>query len=398
MKRLLFSLVCLLSFYSYVFSQDIKNNNSANHANKFEQLGTILPSPNEYRTASGAPGNKYWQMRADYDIKCELDEVNNKLNGAEVITYYNNSPDVLNYLWMQLDENQHSTVNNANYQNSNSMQTQVTNKTLDRYADAKTDNGYGFNIVKLTDMMGKTMKHFVNKTMMKVDLAKPLLPGQKISFKIEWNYKLADRSDFQKFGGARGGYEPFEDGNNNYTMTQWYPRMCKYGDEVGWQNHQFTGRGEFTLSFGNFKVQMTVPADHVVGATGVCQNYAQVLTPTQMLRWNKAQTAKEPLQIVTQTDALNASKVKTNANKKTWIYKADNVRDFAWTSSRRFAWDAMPIEVEGKKVMTMSYYANEAYPIYSKFSTKAVAHTVKTYSNFSIPYLPAESLHSNQAI
>ncbi|HRC21776.1 MAG TPA: M1 family metallopeptidase [Chitinophagaceae bacterium] len=386
MKRLLFSLVCLLSFYSYVFSQDIKNNNSANHANKFEQLGTILPSPNEYRTASGAPGNKYWQMRADYDIKCELDEVNNKLNGAEVITYYNNSPDVLNYLWMQLDENQHSTVNNANYQNSNSMQTQVTNKTLDRYADAKTDNGYGFNIVKLTDMMGKTMKHFVNKTMMKVDLAKPLLPGQKISFKIEWNYKLADRSDFQKFGGARGGYEPFEDGNNNYTMTQWYPRMCKYGDEVGWQNHQFTGRGEFTLSFGNFKVQMTVPADHVVGATGVCQNYAQVLTPTQMLRWNKAQTAKEPLQIVTQTDALNASKVKTNANKKTWIYKADNVRDFAWTSSRRFAWDAMPIEVEGKKVMTMSYYANEAYPIYSKFSTKAVAHTVKTYSNFSIPY------------
>jgi hypothetical protein len=147
---------------------------------------------------------------------------------------------------MQLDENQHSTVNNANYQNSNSMQTQVTDKTLDRFADAKTDNGYGFNIVKLTDMAGKPMKHFINKTMMKVDLAKPLLPGQKISFKVEWNYKLADRSDFQKFGGARGGYEPFEDGNNNYTMTQWYPRMCKYGDEVGWQNHQFTGRGEFT--------------------------------------------------------------------------------------------------------------------------------------------------------
>ena len=386
MKRIFIFVLSFIACGSVVFSQDIKNNASSNHANKFEQLGTILPGPNEYRTASGAPGTKYWQMRADYDIKCELDEVNNKLYGSEVITYYNNSPDVLNYLWMQLDENQHSSVNNANYQSGNPMQSQMTDKALDIIDEKKTDNGYGFNIVKLTDMAGKPMKHFINKTMMKVDLAKPLMPGQKISFKVEWNYKLADRSNFQKFGGARGGYEPFEDGNNNYTMTQWYPRMCKYGDEVGWQNHQFTGRGEFTLSFGNFKVQMTVPADHILGATGVCQNYAQVLTPTQMARWNKAQTAKEPIQIVTQAEALNASKVTTNANKKTWIYKADNVRDFAWTSSRRFVWDAMPIQVEGKKVMTMSYYANEAYPIYSRFSTKAVAHTVKTYSKFSIPY------------
>lgn len=221
---------------------------------------------------------------------------------------------------------------------------------------------------------------------MKVELAQPLKPGQKISFNVSWNYKIADRSNFIRFGGARGGYEPFEDGNNNYTMTQWYPRMCKYGDEIGWQNHQFTGTGEFTLSFGNFKVQMTVPADHIVGGTGQCQNYAAVLTPTQMARWTKAQSATEPVQMVTLDEALNASKVTRNANKKTWIYKADNVRDFAWTSSRRFVWDAMATQVEGKKVMSMSYYAREAYPIYSKFSTKAVAHTIKTYSKFSIPY------------
>ena len=388
MKRIILFFSLSLAVYSIAFSQDIKNNANSNHANKFEQLGTILPTPNEQRTASGAPGAKYWQMRADYDIKCELDEVNNKLTGSEIITYYNNSPDVLSYLWLQLDENQHSTTNNANYQTQNPMpaNNQSTDKVLDRYEERRTDNGYGFNITKLTDIAGKPLKYYVNKTMMKVDLPVPLKPGQKISFKLDWNYKLANRSDFLRFGGARGGYEPFEDGNNTYTMTQWYPRMCKYGDEIGWQNHQFTGTGEFTLSFGNFKVEMTVPADHIVGSTGECQNYAAVLNPTQMGRWQKATNADQPVQIVTLNEALAASKVTKNAKKKTWIYKADNVRDFAWTSSRRFVWDAMKTIVQGKKVMSMSYYANEAYPIYSKFSTKAVAHTIKTYSDFSIPY------------
>ncbi len=349
-------------------------------------MGTILPTPNEQRTASGAPGIKYWQQRVDYDIKCELDEVSNKLTGSETITYFNNSSDVLSYFWMQLDENQHSTVNNANYQNQNTLPPQTTDKVLDRYEEKKSDNGYGVNITKLTDASGKPLKYTINKTMMKVDLPTPLKPGQKFVFNVGWNYKLANRGDFLRFGGARGGYENFpEDNNNNYTMTQWYPRLCKYSDDQGWQNHQFTGTGEFTLCFGNFKVQMTVPADHILGATGECQNYPQTLTPTQMARWKQAQTAKEPLQIVTLDEALNASKQKNKA-KKTWIYKADNVRDFAWTSSRRFVWDALPTMVEGKKVMSMSYYAKEAYPIYSKYSTKAVAHTIKTYSKFSIPY------------
>jgi hypothetical protein len=386
MKKIIFLLAPGLLFCFAVLAQNTQNNPTGKNANKFEQLGTILPTPNEQRTASGAPGPKYWQMRADYDIKCELDEVNNVLTGSEVITYYNNSPDVLSYLWLQLDENQHSTANNANYQTGNPMQPVVTDKQIERAIERRTDNGYGFNITKLVDIAGKPMKYTINKTMMKVDLATPLKPGQKISFRLDWNYKLANRSDFLRFGGARGGYEPFEDGNNNYTMTQWYPRMCKYGDEVGWQNHQFTGTGEFTLSFGNFKVQMTVPADHIVGSTGECQNYAAVLTPAQMARWQKAQNADQPVQMVTLDEALNASKVTTNSKKKTWIYKADNVRDFAWTSSRRFVWDAMKTMVKGKKVMSMSYYAKEAYPIYSKFSTKAVAHTIKTYSDFSIPY------------
>lgn len=387
MKQLLMLCTVLLVMTGMVQAQNIQNNSNSNHGNKFEQLGTILPSPNEQRTASGAPGTKYWQQRVDYDIKCELDEANNKLTGSETITYYNNSPDVLEYLWFQLDENQHSTVNNANYQSQNTIPNQTTDKVLDRYDERKSDNGYGFNITKLTDATGKKLSYTINKTMMKVDLPVPLKPGQKLVMQLDWNYKLADRGNFIRFGGARGGYEHFsDDGNNNYTMTQWYPRLCKYSDEQGWQNHQFTGTGEFALTFGNFKVQMTVPADHIVGATGECQNYAQTLTPTQMARWKQAQTSKEPLQIVTLNEALNASKVKSNNARKTWIYKADNVRDFAWTTSRRFVWDAMPATVEGKKIMTMSYYAKEAYPIYSKYSTKAVAHTVKTYSKFSFPY------------
>jgi hypothetical protein len=364
----------------------IQNNAGSNHANKFEQLGTTLPTPNEQRTASGAPGVKYWQQRVDYDIKCELDEVNNKLSGSETITYTNNSPDVLSYLWLQLDENQHSTVNNANYQNQNTLGQQYTDKVLDRFEEKRADNGYGVKITKLVDAAGKPLKYTINKTMMKVDLPVPLKPGQKYVFSVDWNYKLANRGDFTRFAGARGGYENFpEDNNNNYTITQWYPRLCKYSDDQGWQNHQFTGTGEFTLNFGNFKVQMTVPADHIVGGTGECQNYAQTLSATQMARWKQAQTAKEPVQIVTLPEALNASKTKSKA-KKTWIYKADNVRDFAWTSSRRFVWDAMATFIEGKKAMSMSYYAKEAYPIYSKYSTKAVAHTLKTYSKFSIPY------------
>ncbi|HEX6193081.1 MAG TPA: M1 family metallopeptidase, partial [Chitinophagaceae bacterium] len=379
--------------------QNAQNNPGSNHANKFEQLGTILPTPNEYRTASGAPGTKYWQQRVDYDIKCELDEANFKLKGSETITYFNNSPDVLTYLWLQLDENQHSTVNNANYQNSTQLPQQTTDRILDRFEERKTDNDYGFKITKLTDATGKSLVYVINKTMMRVELPAPLKPGQKFVFNVDWNYKLANRADFIRFGGARGGYEPFDDGNANFTITQWYPRLCMYNDVQGWQNKQFTGRGEFTVCFGNFKVQMTVPADHVVGSTGECQNYTSTLNATQQARWAKAQTAKDPVMIVTGDEALAASKQKSTA-KKTWIYKADNVRDFAWTSSRRFAWDAMPALVEGKKVMCMSFYAKEAYPIYNRYSTKAVAHTIKTYSKFSIPYpYPvAQSVEGNQGM
>lgn len=380
----LFTLTGLLLISgSAAMAQNIQNNPGSNHGNKFEQLGTILPTPNEQRTASGAPGVKYWQQRADYNIKCELDEKNLMLTGSETITYTNNSPDPLTYIWLQLDENEHSTSKSANYQDATKLPAGGTTQTLDQLS-AKGDNGNGINITKLTDATGKTLKYTVNKTMMRVDLPVALKTGQKYIFNINWNYKITDRMSV----GGRGGYEFFPaDGNYLFTMTQWYPRLCVYSDFQGWQNHQFTGRGEFALTFGDFKVQMTVPADHLVGSTGECINYSAVLTPTQLSRYNTAKTATAPVEIQTLAEA-KAAEAKKSTAKKTWVFNANNVRDFAWTSSRKFVWDAMPqkIEANNNTVMCMSFYGKEAYNLYSKFSTRAVAHTIKTYSDFTIPY------------
>lgn len=382
MKQLT-AFACLLLMSIFASAQDIKNNPGSNHGNRFEQLGSILPTPNEYRTASGAPGPKYWQQRCDYDIVCELDEPNRRLIGKETLTYSNNSPDILTYLWLQLDENEHSNTNNSGYQSSNTMPRTVSEQDLVRFS-GKVDAAreYGVNIVAVADALGKKLAYTINKTMMRIELPQPLKPGQQFIFKIDWNYNIIEKT---KFGG-RGGFENFpEDGNDLYTMTQWFPRLCVYSDFQGWQNHQFVGSGEFALVFGNYKVAMTVPADHVVMATGQGQNYQQVLSPKEYARWQKAQTATDVMEIVTLDEATAKEKLKSK-EKKTWIFKADMVRDFAWGSSRKFIWDAMPALVEGKKVMCMSAYGKEAYNLYRKFSTKAVAHTIKTYSKFTIPY------------
>ena len=381
MKKLLsFGIMCLTVLT--VMAQDIRNNPGSNHGNKFEQLGTILPTLNEYRTASGAPGTKYWQQRADYDIKATLDEKNLMLHGAETITYFNNSPDVLTYIWLQLDENEHSTTKNAGYPDGSSMGRGMSPAMIDNLEEAKTDNGLGVNILKITDLLGAKLKYTVNKTMMRVELPTALKPGQKFAFKVDWNYKITDRLTVA----GRGGFEFFpEDGNHLFTMAQWYPRLAVYSDFQGWQHHQFTGRGEFALTFGNYKVAITVPSDHVVMATGACQNYPAVLSPAQLARWNKAQTSAEPVEVVTLEEAKNAEKTKATTQ-KTWVFNAENVRDFAFGSSRKFIWDALAANVEGKKVMCMSAYGKEAYGLYRPFSSKAVAHTIKTYSKFTIPY------------
>ncbi|MDB5025138.1 MAG: aminopeptidase [Mucilaginibacter sp.] len=382
MKKVCTSLFVSLTCIGLVGAQDIQNNPGSNHGNKFEQLGTILNTPNEQRTASGAPGVKYWQQRADYNIKCELDEKALKLAGSETITYYNNSPDPLTYLWLQLDENEHNNNDNANYQNSSAMPKAAGTLALDRMEKPGEDNGYGDKIASITDATGKKLPYVINKTMMRIDLPVALRSGQQFVFNVKWSYKISDRMT----KGGRGGYEYFPgDGNYLFTMTQWYPRLCVYSDFQGWQNHQFVGRGEFALTFGNFHVQMTVPADHIIGGTGECINYAAVLSPAQLARYNKAKISSVPVQMVTLDEAKKAEANPSSA-KKTWFFEANNVRDFAWTSSRKFIWDGMGQDVEGKKVMCMSYYGKEAYNLYSKFSTRLVAHTVKSYSSFTFPF------------
>lgn len=369
---------------STVYAQNHQNNPGSNHGNKFEQLGTILPTPNIYRTASGAPGQGYWQNRADYDITAYLDEDSRKLKGSETVTYYNNSPDQLDYLWLQLDENEHSSINNSGYSASSKLPKQVNSENLKSSELPAADNGLGVNLEKVTDAEGNPLKYVVNKTMMRIDLPKVLKKGEKYIFKIDWNYNISDR---MKYGG-RGGYEHFpEDGNDVFTMTQWFPRMCVYSDFQGWQNHQFTGRGEFALVFGNYKVSMNVPADHIVAATGEGKNYKDVLTSAQFERWQQAQNASEPMEVVTLEEAKKAEKSKSKA-RKIWHFEAMDVRDFAWTSSRKFVWDAMRVTIpeNNNQVMAMSLYPKEAYGLYRKFSTKAVAHTIKTYSEFTIPY------------
>lgn len=377
------SILLLMSFVFH-WAQDIQNNPKSNHGNKFEQLGTILPTPNVYRAASGAPGHQYWQQKADYDIQAYLDEDKLNLKGSETITYYNNSPDDLEYLWLQLDENEHSSINNADYQFSSTIPKTSTVDNLKVTELPTKDDGFGVNIEKVTDASGKPLPYIINKTMMRIDLPKILKSKEKLVFKIDWNYNIPDR---MKQGG-RGGYEFFpKDGNHIFTISQWYPRMCVYSDFKGWQNNQFTGRGEFALTFGDFKVTMNVPADHMIASTGECKNYDQVLTAKQLSRYKKSEQSSEPVEIVTLDEATQAEKTKSK-QRKTWIFEAKNVRDFAWGSSRKFCWDAMKtlIPENNNQVMTMSFYPKESYHLYRKFSTKAVAHTIKTYSEFTVPY------------
>ena len=371
--------VCMAAFS--VHAQN-RNNPDSNHGNKFEQLGTLLSDPNVYRTASGAPGHEYWQQKADYVIDVEVDDDNQRVIGSETITYTNNSPDPLSYLWIQLDENEHKADAENKKFDGSSIKEQMTTKQLQDLIGG--DKGLGVQIEKVADGGGRSLDYTINHTMMRVELPAELKPGAKFVLQIEWQYNISDRME----EGGRGGYEYFaEDGNYLYTITQWYPRMAVYSDFQGWQNKQFTGRGEFALVFGDFKVNITVPADHVVGATGECRNYASVLTAAQLDRWKQAQEASEPVEVVTLDEARQAMKNKATA-KKTWVYEAKNVRDFAFVTSRRLVWDAMRVKegIDGHTPMAMSYYGPEAYPLYRPYSTKVVAHTLRTYSKHTIPY------------
>ncbi|MCD0467899.1 M1 family metallopeptidase [Flavobacterium sp. ENC] len=358
--------------------------------NKFSQMYDLLATPNMFRTASGAPGPAYYQQQADYKIDIELDDKNSKLTGSEVITYSNNSPDSLEYLWIQLDQNQAK----ANTQTSLAESEKINQVlALDGFSGKylKKDLERGFNIEQVKDAKGNPMSYTINETMMRINLATPLKPGEKIALAIKWWYNI---NNYRKEGG-RSGYELFEkDGNKLYVIAQFYPRMAVYNDVEGWQNMQFWGSGEFALPFGNFDVNITVPADHVIDATGELTNRAEVFTAEQVKRYEQAQKSfDKPVVIVTQAEA-EATEKGFSEKKKTWKFSAKNVRDFGIASSRKFIYDAMAVKLGGKIVMAESVYPKEANPLWGETSTMTVAHTLKSYSShtFDYPYPKAVSV------
>ncbi|SKC13827.1 M1 family metallopeptidase [Dyadobacter psychrophilus] len=398
MKRALLPLLILLITVS-AMAQQLPPNPNYKANDRFEQLGTMLPTPNSTRAASGAPGREYWQNRADYDIKVELDDDKRKIIGSETITFFNNSPDDLKYIWLQLDQN----LFKKDGIGATSRTGSVSEKGMSTAQLAALNNGrgssldpnveYGYQIGSVKDKAGKVLPYTINGTMMRIDLPVTLKSGTSYVFGVEWTYNVTEYY-------GRSGYEFFpKDGNANYFIAHWFPRLAPYDDINGWNHKQFLGQGEFALIFGNYKVAITAPADHVVAASGECQNYAQVLTATQKQRLKQAETSKTPVLIVTQAEAEKAEKRENkNPGKKTWIYKADNVRDFAFASSRKFIWDAMQSDVykSGRKIWCMSIYPKEGNPLWEQYSTRAVAHTLKSYGarTFEYPYPVAISCHS----
>jgi hypothetical protein len=396
MKKINFAFIAILLFsYTFSFAQETENNDRQTghtNQNKFKQLKVEFATPNSQHTASGAPGVNYTQQQVDYEMDVVLDEENQKLSGEESITYHNNSEDTLTYLWVQLEQNKRAKDSKSpDIEGGGPDLLYSPEKFATKFIDEPFDGG--FNIVHIKDKKGNPLNYTINRTMMRVELPKPLASGKKFKFNIKWWYNINNHVPVRD----RSGYEHFpKDGNNLYVIAQFYPRLAVYNNVEGWQNLQFWGGSEFALEFGDFKVNITTPKDHILNATGVLKNPKKVLTKTQYERFKKAQTSfNEPYLIVTQKEAEEAEKTKSK-EQKTWTFDARNVRDFAFASSRKFIWDGMAVNINGKTVMAYSLYPKEGNPLWEKFSTKVVAHSLKEYTKytFDYPYHKAISVHS----
>ncbi len=398
MNRIVHCFTLLILLFSVsALAQDAESISEAresghyNH-NRFKQLYEEFATPNAYRSASGVPGPEYYQQRADYKMNIELDDINARLYGEETITYYNNSPDDLEFLWVQLDQNVRAKDSKSPLRDGDGVQlVHTADDFIKTYIEQPFDGGFVIEFVK--DKRGTPLPYTINQTMMRIDLPKPLESGRRTEFSIKWWYNIPDHTTDR----ARSGYEYFpEDGNRAYVIAQFFPRMAVYNDVEGWQNHQFWGSGEFALPFGDYEVNITVPADHVLDATGVLQNRKKVFSEKMMKRYKQAQTSYDkPVVIVTQQEAEAAEKSRST-EKKTWTFKATNVRDYAFATSRKFIWDMQAVSIGEKDVMAISMYPKEGNPLWEEYSTKAVVQTLKTYSQhtFDYPYPKAISVHA----
>lgn len=349
---------------------------------RFRPLAELWPTPTAERTASGAPGPAYWQQKVDYRIRARLDEAGRKVTGAETITYRNNSPQTLGFLWLLVDQNRfrpealrEATRTVARPDAGVSLQELERNRRFDSWRG-------GFDVTEVTDAAGRPLHHAMVDALMRVDLAQPLKPGQSVSLRLAWSLPLIDTDVM----GGRSGYECFgASGDCIFQVGQWFPRLAAY-DDHGWHNDPFLGVGEFPLEFGDYDVAVTVPADHVVAATGELQNAPAVLTPAQRARLARARIAREPLYVVTPEEAAAAEKGHV-AGEKTWRFTARNVRDFAFASSRKYIWQAMAASNPGGgPVLAQAFFPDEARPLWSAYVLKAMAHAVKVWGEFAYPY------------
>jgi hypothetical protein len=375
MKHIL-TIVFLFTAFAFLHAQAPDRVNT----NKFRQLGTDIATPNAYRSASGAPGPMYWQQQADYDMEIILDDTLQRIYGTETITYYNNSPQTLEYLWLQLDQNMRAKESDTYKIATNSIDEETSIWQLERM---EQDFDGGFKIDYVRGANDQPLSHTVNKTMMRIDPSSPVKPGGKFVIKIKWWYNINDRMQI----GGRSGYEYFEEDDNYlYTIAQFFPRMCVFDDIHGWQNKQFLGRGEFTLPFGNYDVRITVPSDHLVAATGTLANMKEILPKEKRELYEQAMTEyDQPVIIYSQEEAEEREQSK-DYSPKTWRFTAENVRDFGFASSRKFIWDAMGVPFGDRNVLAMSMYPKEGNPLWEQYSTKVVAHTLKWYSHYTIEY------------
>ncbi|MDZ7644326.1 MAG: M1 family metallopeptidase [Woeseiaceae bacterium] len=400
-------LICLAALLAggNVLADDVRQTRG-DFLDTFRQLGTDLPTPNVYRTASGAPGPQYWQQRASHQVRVRLDEERRRISGSQTITYVNNSPDTLRYVWLQLDQNRfapgsleqrsETAAEAAGHMTWKERETTdlLTYSTIARHQLYK-DVRHGFEIERVADGRGRPLPYTIVDTMMRIDLPQPLQPGQRSRFSVDWSFNIVNEARV----GSRGGYEHFEDNDTYiYFLAQWFPRLAAYTDYAGWQHKAFLGSGEFTLEFGDYEVEITVPADHIVSATGELQNPQDVLTSEQRQRLDRARNSDSPVFIVTPAEAEENQRQGTD-DTRTWVFKADNVRDFAWSSSRKFIWDAMihrQEDRENPEVLAMSFYPPESEPIWSQYSTHAVVHTMEVYTRFSFayPYPTAQSVNT----
>ena len=393
------NLLVVLSFiFSLSFAQEEEKKEKEEqkeeghyNQNKFRQLYQEFATPNQYRTASGAPGPQYYQNTADYEMDIILNENDNTIQGFETITYTNNSPETLKYLWVQLEQNVRKKDSPAKERNGDGMSPVMPpSNFVSEYMKEEFDGGFNIEEVKQDD---QPLRYKINYTMMRVELPEPLESGDDFEFSIKWNYKVNNHVENR----ARSGYEHFDENDNNvYVIAQFFPRMAVYNDKEGWQNYQFWGSGEFALPFGQYEVNIKVPDDHIVEGTGKLQNRKKVFSDKMMDRYEQAKKSyDEPVMIVNEEEAIENEKQKSTGT-KTWSFEAAKVRDFAFTTSRKLIYDMMAVDINGQRKMAVSLYPKEGNPLWGKWSTKVVASTLETYSDhtFTYPYHKAISVHA----